>query len=87
LYDKAAELVDHRIGWDHLPKAAGLLDLIGIRDTLREKNPYDNSRPTRDLPLRGVQVADGVIAVTWSVDRCTRRSCGRSRAGTPHDNV
>ncbi|SDJ10441.1 Animal haem peroxidase [Frankineae bacterium MT45] len=43
-YDKAAESVDRKVGWYKLPKPLGLLDLIGIRNILREKNLYDTSR-------------------------------------------
>ncbi|SOD74556.1 heme peroxidase [Jatrophihabitans sp. GAS493] len=43
-YDSAAEAVDRKVGWYKLPKALGLLDLIGIRNILREKNLYDTSR-------------------------------------------
>jgi hypothetical protein len=43
-YDHVAEKVDHKIGWDKLPKPLGLLDLIGIRNTLRENNLFDTSR-------------------------------------------
>ena len=54
-YDAVAERIDHAVGWYHLPKPLGLLDLIGIRDTLREKNLYDTSglpavNPVRPLP-------------------------------------
>jgi Animal haem peroxidase len=44
LYDRLATEVDHHIGWFKLPKPLGLLDLIGIRNTLRAQNLYDTSR-------------------------------------------
>jgi hypothetical protein len=51
LYDKLMTEVDHHIGWFRLPKPLGLLDLIGIRNTLREQNLYDTSRePSVDAP-------------------------------------
>ena len=46
LYDRLAQTVDHRIGWDRLPKPAGLATLAGVRDILRRRNLYD----TNDLP-------------------------------------
>jgi len=47
IYNKAAECVDHRVGWDNLPPILGLATLAGIRNTLREKNLYDtNSAPS-----------------------------------------
>src|SRR6476660_8061915 len=50
-YMAAAQLVDHGIGWDKLPTALGLLVLIGLRKTLRQKNLYDtNGVPSTDLP-------------------------------------
>jgi hypothetical protein len=38
---RAAETVDHRVGWHRLPTPLGLLSLVGIRDTLREVNLHD----------------------------------------------
>jgi hypothetical protein len=50
-YMAAAQLIDHRIGWDTLPTLPGLLVLIGLRKTLRQKNLYDtNVVPSKDLP-------------------------------------
>ena len=50
-FNRVAEELDHRIGWDKLPKPLGLLVLTGLRDTLRARNLYDtNVAPTRDLP-------------------------------------
>jgi hypothetical protein len=37
-----SRVVDHRFGWDKLPVPLGLLTLLGIRETLREKNLYDS---------------------------------------------
>ena len=51
LYDRLATEVDHHIGWFKLPKPLGLLDLIGIRNTLREQNMYDTSwEPSVNTP-------------------------------------
>ena len=47
----ATQAIDHRIGWDKLPKPLGLLVLIGLRDTLREKNLHDtNAAPAQTCP-------------------------------------
>src|SRR5918992_599909 len=47
----AAQVIDHRIGWDKLPKSLGLLVLIGLRDKLRAKNLHDtNAAPAQNLP-------------------------------------
>ncbi|HET6734081.1 peroxidase family protein [Mycobacterium sp.] len=47
----AAQAIDHRIGWDKLPKSLGLLVLIGLRDKLRAKNLHDtNAVPAQNLP-------------------------------------
>jgi hypothetical protein len=52
LYGRLAAEVDHRLGWFKLPKPLGLLDLIGIRNTLREKNLYDTTgEPSIDPPV------------------------------------
>jgi hypothetical protein len=53
LFSSATEAVDHRFGWDHLPKPIGMLTLIGIRDRLREKNLYDSGRGPDDKPPTG----------------------------------
>ena len=52
----ATQAIDHRIGWDKLPKPLGLLVLIGLRDTLREKNLHDtNAAPAHEpAPDRSV---------------------------------
>jgi Animal haem peroxidase len=43
-YDKLAEDVDQKHPWYRLPKPLGLLELIGIRNTLRAHNLFDTSR-------------------------------------------
>ncbi len=53
LFSSATEAVDHRFGWDHLPKPIGMLTLIGIRDRLRAKNLYDSGRGADDKPPAG----------------------------------
>lgn len=51
LYNSVAELVDRKLGWDKLPTVLGLLVLIGLRNTLREKNLQDtNVAPAVNLP-------------------------------------
>jgi hypothetical protein len=50
-YDALAELIDHRVGWDKLPKPFGLATLIGLRDTMRRTNLHDTSSlPSTGLP-------------------------------------
>jgi hypothetical protein len=50
LYSSVTEAVDHRFGWDHLPKPLAMLTLIGIRDRLRAENLYDTGRGAGDRP-------------------------------------
>src|SRR3954468_16454244 len=50
-YDLLAQAVDHRIGWDKLPPALGLLVLVGLRDILRRKNLHDTNEAP-DTPPR-----------------------------------
>ena len=50
LYNRAASAVDHRVGWDKLPKPVAMLVLIGLRNVLREKNLYDTGRGPLDKP-------------------------------------
>ena len=53
LFSSATEAVDHRFGWDHLPKPIAMLTLIGIRDRLRAENLYDSGRGPDDRPPPG----------------------------------
>ena len=41
LFSSATEAVDHRFGWDRLPKPIAMLTLVGLRDRLRAENLYD----------------------------------------------
>ncbi len=51
VFDTAARLADHRVGWDKLPRPLGLAVLVGVRNTLRRENLYDTSgQPAVDLP-------------------------------------
>jgi hypothetical protein len=51
LYDRVAQGLDHRVGWDRLPKPLGLLMLLGLRNILRQRNLNDTSHePSIDLP-------------------------------------
>lgn len=43
-FDWFIDKVDHVVPWYKLPKPLGLVQLIGIRNTLRQKNLYDCSR-------------------------------------------
>src|SRR3954469_6568613 len=50
LYDRLAERLDRRFGWDKLPLPLAMLVLIGLRNILREKNLYDTGRGPLDRP-------------------------------------
>jgi len=50
LYNRAAESIDRRRGWDRLPLPIAMLVLIGLRNVLREKNLYDTGRGPLDRP-------------------------------------
>ena len=51
LYDRVAEFVDRKVGWDRLPVPLGLAVIPGIRDVLRARNLYDTSgEPAVNLP-------------------------------------
>ncbi|HET7530145.1 MAG TPA: peroxidase family protein [Mycobacteriales bacterium] len=41
IYDGIATALDHRFGWDRLPRPVGLLTLVGLRNVLRRENLYD----------------------------------------------
>ncbi|MFC6066041.1 peroxidase family protein [Streptomyces ochraceiscleroticus] len=47
----AAEYIDRRIGWDRLPVPLGLLNVLGLRVSLRRHNLQDTSQlPSVNLP-------------------------------------
>jgi hypothetical protein len=51
VFDVIAQWIDHRMGWDRLPKPLGLLVLLGLRDILRRHNLYDTSHlPSINTP-------------------------------------
>ncbi len=41
LFNTACTTVDQQRGWSSLPTLGGLIDLVGVRNTLRAKNLYD----------------------------------------------
>jgi len=43
IYDRAAETLDHSVGWDKVPTPLGLLILIGLRNILRQQNLHDTT--------------------------------------------
>ena len=49
-FERAVREIDHRIGWDRLPVPLGLLALVGIRDTMRDANLFDNHDVTPSAP-------------------------------------
>jgi hypothetical protein len=50
LYNRTAERIDRRVGWDKLPKPIAMLVLIGLRNILRERNLHDTGRGPLDRP-------------------------------------
>ncbi len=67
LYDRGAELLDHKVGWDRLPVPLGLVTLVGLRDVLRKRNLYDtNDVPAVNLPP--VAPATPEVRTTRTVD-------------------
>jgi hypothetical protein len=46
------DLLDRRRGWDRLPKAVGILTLVGLRKRLRQRNLYDTGLPGADAALQ-----------------------------------
>ena len=46
VYDRVAQRVDRRVGWDRLPLPLGLAVLVGVRNILRRANLFD----TRVIP-------------------------------------
>lgn len=51
VFDALMHRVDARVGWHRLPRPAGLVVLIGLRDLYRRHNLHDTSRqPATDLP-------------------------------------
>ncbi|MBA3421372.1 MAG: heme peroxidase [Thermoleophilaceae bacterium] len=68
VYDRLAGLADRKIGWHRVPKALGLLILIGVRNILRRENLYDTAHeravdtppvPPPDPHYRTVRTPDG----------------------------
>jgi Animal haem peroxidase len=52
VFDKVVEHVDQKVPWYKLPEPLGLLELIGIRNTLRQQNLYDTSRMPASNPVQ-----------------------------------
>jgi len=52
-YSSLTEALDHRYGWDKMPKPIAMLTLIGIRNRLRAENLYDSGRGPDDKPPTG----------------------------------
>ena len=52
-YSSLTESLDHRFGWDKMPKPIAMLTLIGIRNRLRAENLYDSGRGPDDKPPTG----------------------------------
>jgi hypothetical protein len=52
LLGRPAAWLDRRFGWDKLPKPLAILTLVGLRDTLRERNLYD-TETVKPVPAPG----------------------------------
>jgi hypothetical protein len=50
LFDRAAQTVDRRWGWDKLPVPLAMLVLVGLRRILRKQNLWDTGRGPLDEP-------------------------------------
>jgi hypothetical protein len=62
IYDGKAEVLDHTVGWDRLPKPIALGVLIGVRNVLRQHNLYDtNVEPTVDPAKAPVPPPEGYL--------------------------
>jgi hypothetical protein len=61
-YNGLAQAVDHRTGWDRLPKLLGLAVLVGLRNILRQRNLYD----TMSLPSDGAAKPGPATAATFA---------------------
>ncbi|MFF0492651.1 peroxidase family protein [Nocardia sp. NPDC004068] len=68
LLSRAAEAVDHRVGWSGLPMPLGLAVLVGLRSRMRRHNLFDTGTGKSDpLPVdpetaearRGARTLDG----------------------------
>lgn len=53
-YDRVAQSIDHKLGWDRLPRPFGLFVLFGLRNILRQRNLYDTTAiPSMHAPHAG----------------------------------
>jgi hypothetical protein len=73
LYDRVAQLVDRRVGWDRLPRSWGLAILAGLRNILRQENLRD---PSTRVP---------VVNPPPVPPRTPQHLVGRSADGTHND--
>jgi Animal haem peroxidase len=53
LLERAAAVLDRRVGWDKLPMPLAIPVLVGLRDRLRRENLYDTGRGQRQVPAIG----------------------------------
>ena len=86
-----ATRVDHRFGWDRLPKPLGVVTLVGMRTRLREKNLYDTGRARRPsrrrTATRTARRARSTAPSTISRPRPWARSVRGSAATSPRQDV
>ncbi len=97
LLSKTAGFLDHRFGWDRLPRPLGVLTLVGLRQTLRKRNLYDTGvsdavapadvdaeRPhARRQPHRPGPADDGDDRPALRPQRAGRDHRARAPAGHP----
>jgi Animal haem peroxidase len=79
VYGQVAQAVDHRVGWDKLPLAAGLSVLAGLRTTLRKKNLHD---PSTVVPIVG-----GPVAAPRTPEHLVSRSTDGSHNDLDHPTM
>lgn len=70
-HSRLADAIDQKIPWYKLPKLLGLIELVGIRNTLREKNLFDTSRlpavnPTQPPPYEAKFLTERSPDGSWN---------------------
>lgn len=68
VYNRVAQILDQKIGWDRLPTPLGLAVLVGVRNILRQQNLHDTTQlpsaestplPPWQASFRAARTADG----------------------------
>jgi hypothetical protein len=79
VYDRTAQTIDHKVGWDKLPLPGGLAVLIGVRNILRKQNLHD---PSTVVPIVG-----GPTAPPRTPDHLVARSVDGSHNDLDHPEM